>query len=204
MKINKLKSIFTIRETLIIICGILVHLYFSPAFNYYDHHRKTITIEEGMSKVAKTCGEGYFVSWLVMKTSDLKDQFMFQDVVGCNKQMSKNCTFSVKGFNLNPFYNKTDHSIDRETYQFLLNIPDAEVAYFNNIEELNKYNTIKYINDNTNLQINNLSFTVIKNKKENIIYVFSLANTNKKDTCTRKKSTLLLKELAQTAKEGIY
>ena len=46
------------------------------------------------------------------------------------------------------------------------------------LKELNKYKTIKYINDNTNLQINNLSFTVIKNKKENIIYVFSIANTN--------------------------
>ena len=74
MNINKLKNIFTIRETLIIICGILVHLYFSPAFNYYDHHKKIITIEEGMSKVAKTCGEGYFVSWLSMDIKGLKDQ----------------------------------------------------------------------------------------------------------------------------------
>jgi len=204
MKISKLKNIFTKRETLIIICGILVHLYFSPAFNYYDHHKKIITIEEGMNKVARACGEGYFVSWLSMDIKGLKDQFLFKDVIGCNKQMSKNCTFNVKSLNLNPFYNKTDHKIDKETYKFLLNIPDAEVAYFKDIKELDKYKTIKYLNDNTNLQITNLSFTVIKNKKENIIYVFSLQNTNKKDTCTRKKSTLLLKELAQTAKEGIY
>jgi len=204
MKINKLKNIFTIRELLIIVCAIAVHLYFSPAFNYYDHHKKIITVEEGMSKVAKTCGEGYFVSWLSMDIAGLKDKFLFKDVVGCNKQMSKDCTFSVKAFNLNQFYNKIDHKIDRKTYEFLLNIPDAEVAYFKDIKELNKYKTIKYINDNTNLQINNLSFTVIKNKRKNIIYVFSLANTNKKDTCTRKKSTLLLKELAQKTKEGIY
>ena len=172
--------------------------------DYYKHHRNISIVKEGMNKVARTCGEGYFVSWLVMKTSDLKDEFMFQDVIGCNKEMSKNCTFSVKGFNLNPFYNKTDHSIDKETYKFLLNIPDTEVAYFEDIKELDKYKTIKYLNDNTNLQITNLSFTVIKNKKENIIYVFSLQNTNKKDTCTRKKSTLLLKELAQQTKKGIY
>jgi len=204
MKINKLKNIFTIKETLIIITALAIHLYFSPAFNYYEHHKSTATVEEGMKKVVKTCGEGYFVSWLSMDTKGLKNQFLFKDVIGCNKDMSKDCTFSVKGFNLNPFYNKTDHKIDKETYNFLLNIPDSEVAYFKDIKELNKYKTIKYLNDNTNLQITNLSFTVIKNKKKNIIYVFSLQNTNKKDTCTRKKSTLLLKELAQITKEGIY
>jgi len=203
MKINKLKCPFVVLMSQLLIIYAAYYFITQPT-DYYKQHRNISIIKDNMNKVARTCGEGYFVSWLVMKTSDLKDQFMFQDVIGCNKQMSKNCTFSVKGFNLNPFYNKTDHSIDRETYQFLLSIPDAEVAYFDDIQELNKYNTIKYINDNTNLQINNLSFTVIKNKKENIIYVFSLANTNKEDTCTRKKSTLLLKELAQQTKKGIY
>jgi hypothetical protein len=203
MKINKLKYSFIILLCQLSIIYTAYYLFTKPT-DHYKYYRNISLIKEDMKKAVKSCGEGYFMSWLVMKSTNLKNKFMFEEVLGCNKDMSNNCVFSVKQFNLNTFYNKSDHVIDRKTYNFLLSIPNAEVAYFDNIESLNKYDTIKYINDNTNLQIKQLAFSVIKNKKDDLIYVFSLSNTNNQEICARKKVVLLLKELSQKAKNKFY
>ncbi len=203
IKIDKLSLHFCI---VLLQITILIGIYaytISPK-DFYIDHKNIVIIKKNMGKLVNNCGSGYFASWLVMETSNKKENFIFEDVVGCNYNHGKDCIFSVKDLNLNPFYNKIDHKIDKKTYNFLSNIPDAEVAYFKDIKELDSYKTIKNINDNTNLPITNISFTVIKNKKENIIYVFTLTNTNNSNSCNQKKSTILLKELAKTTKEIIF
>ena len=78
MKENKLKCPFAILMRQLLIIYVAYYFITQPT-DYYKHHRNISIVKEGMNKVARTCGEGYFVSWLVMKTSDLKDEFMQPD-----------------------------------------------------------------------------------------------------------------------------
>jgi hypothetical protein len=203
IKIDKLGIHFFIVliQITLLIC---VYTYIISPKNFYIDHKNIATIKKNMGKLVNSCGSGYFASWLVMETSRKKENFIFEDVIGCNYNHAKDCVFSVKDLNLNPFYNKMEHKIDKKTYNFLSNIPDGEVAYFKDIKELEPYKTIENIIDNTNLPITNVSFTVIKNRKENIIYVFTLTNTNNSNLCNQKKSTILLKRLAKTTREIIF
>ncbi len=182
----------------------IVFLYIIPSTNnqYYSYSVNESKINQEIINSIGKCGEGYFISWLVLKTDGYKDKYFFKDVVGCNAENNANCAFSVKALSLNNYYEK-EHIVDVETFKFLNNLLTGEIATFVKQEDYKKYASIQGGFINSNLPIKSLVLTVVKNIQENIVYVFTLSDTVNNGKCSIQDASVLMRDLALFARKRL-
>ncbi len=187
---------------LVVIFTVFIYIIPSQTNQYYNYSVNESKINSKITNSIKKCGEGYFISWLVLKTDGYKDKYFFKDVVGCNKENNGNCAFSVKGLGLNNYYNN-EHIVDTATYNFLNNLLTGEIATFSKKEHFAKYPSIQAAFDSSNLPLKSLVLTVVKNIQENIVYVFTLSNTTTSERCGIQDGSIIIKDLALFARKRL-
>jgi hypothetical protein len=157
-------------------------------FSKFQTLKNIGNIERALKESVNDCGKGYYASWIVLD----KTKYFFQNVYGCQGK-SKNCAYSVKEAKLNQFY-LDDHFLSGKDLQELKNKPSGEPAYYDS-SVLEKYPTIFEITKNSNHQINELGLVVLKNFKNDLIYIFTIANTSKSNVCGRQEITARLEKI---------
>lgn len=156
-----------------------------------------------INKIVESCGEGYFLSWIIFNEQKDNTRYYFEDVIGCNGK-DKNCAFSVKNLHLNAFYDKEYHRVDEDTLEFLNKMQTGMAGYYGDINYLTaKYPTIADIAQNTNKTINSIGISITKDVRSNIIYVFTLANTSNNFKCGQKETTKHLEFLSNFAGDNL-
>ncbi len=187
---------------LVVIFTVFLYIIPSQSNQYYSYSVNESKISQKISESVEKCGEGYFLSWLVLKTDGYKDKYFFKDVIGCNKENNLNCSFSVKSLGLNTYYD-AEHIVDLTTYNFLNNLLTGEIATFSKKEDVTKYASINAAYENTNLPLKNLVLTVVKNIQENIVYVFTFSETGENGNCSIQDRAIILKDLALFARKRL-
>lgn len=185
---------------LAVIAGICY--YFS--YNHYYYSVSDSKIKTKINATINQCGEGYYISWIVLDTKYFHDKYFFQDVIGCNKNKAgEGCAFSVKDKKLNKFYNES-HYIDDKSYHYLDKLDTGDVLYFTTTNDLYQYPSIYQALNSTNKKIFSGGITVIKNTFKNIVYIFALTETNaNKVTCNRHQITNYLEDISKFAKKNL-
>lgn len=187
---------------------IQVTIIFVVFFEFYEFgdEYKSLVKRERITKRIETrvneCGQGYFISWLVIKNNTLKNKFSFEDVIGCYKNKS-DCSYSVKKLKLNKYYNEEYHKIDKQTYEFLSQLKPSAAAYFNDMNSLKDYPAIFEALENSNKNIYEIGLSAVKDIRHNLIYVFTLTNTTQLKTCNKDRIVYILEDLSTYAKENL-
>lgn len=182
----------------IILC-VVCYLFCQPKKQYHNSIANA-RIKTKIENRINECGQDYWLSWLVLDGN----KYFFQDVIGCSANKKENCSFSVKDAKLNQFYNEENHKVDRKTYEFLNSIENGVSGYYNDLSFLKDFTSINEAIQNTNKQIYELGISVVKDKKRNLIYVFTMTNTAKENTkCNKNKITYILEDLSIYAKENL-
>ncbi len=193
----------------LILSSLVLHVFVILVIFYYifptENRHLDISVNDDeviatINNTTNTLGEGYFSTWIVVD----KDKFYYKDVVGCNKIIGRKgfCYFSVKKLGLNPEYLKI-HDIDPQTYSFLDEMPSGEPAFYDNMDDLENFSTIKDILDNSNITIIRAGFIVVKNHKTDIVYVFIISDTNIKSSHDKKELNKYLRELSRISRRVI-
>jgi len=179
-----------------------VFFYIFPDLNNEHYYRSVdeMKVKKRMSKIVNQCGQGYFVSWLILQTDKNKDKYIFKDVIGCNKDKGQECAFSVVNMNLNNFYNE-QQIVDKKTRVFLEKMMTGEIKHFFNIKDVNTLPSIKTAIEAANLPIYSLTLTVVKNIEDNIVYVFTMSDTINNKSCSKKDITSSLRDLALSSRK---
>lgn len=181
-----------------------VFFYIFPDLNNEHYYRSVneMKIKKRMSKITNQCGQGYFVSWLILQTDKNKDKYIFKDVVGCNKDRGQQCAFSVVDMNLNNFYNE-QQVVDRKTLIFLGKMMTGEIKHFSDIKDINSLPSMKEAVEAANLPIHSLTLTVVKNIESNIVYVFTMSDTINNKSCSKKDMSVFLRDLALSSRRAL-
>lgn len=181
----------------------MIFFYIFPSYDnrFYNYSINESKVKQQISDIVNKCGEGFFVSWLVLDTVN-KDKYFFKDVIGCNHEKGINCATSIKDMKLNKYYDQ-EHMIDNGTYNFINNFMTGDISYHDSFSDLNKYPTIKDALYNTNLPIYGMALTVVKNIKADILYVFTISDTINNNKCNKKNMTESLRNLALFAKKRL-
>ena len=179
---------------------IMIHLIQRPS--NFQVATATDRIKERMHFYSNECKQDYWFSWIIFDERIFR-RYYYNDVIGCSPLVKYGkCSFSVKEKKLNSFYNQDYHKIDKITYNFLTSFETGEVGYYYDFEDLKNYPTIMENIKATNLDIKEMGITVVKNKLNSLIYVFTITKTNKKNlTCNKDKITHILQDLAIFAHE---
>lgn len=190
--------------------AVLLIFYYFFGKDIYSFFVKTDKLKTLIEKSVKKCGPNYFISWIVVESKlvvtdaqKAKRGYHFNDVIGCNPYKSiEDCVYSVKKQKLNPFYDDDkEHVLDKESYDFL-NLKDSGVvAFYDDVEQLKKYQAIRELLNSTNKKVNKVGFSVIKDSLNNIIYVFTLVDTGGSKKCDKHEIVEILENISLSAKE---
>ena len=166
-------------------------VYFPDSKKYYYNSLNDAIIKNNVDKIVNECGEGYFVSWLVLQVDKSKDKYFFKDFVGCDANHTPNCSYSVKISSVDSFYNKKNNDVDHLTYSYLKSLDNGDVD-FPDRQTISRLPSMKHAVNKSKLGINLLGLTVIKDARNNIVYVFTLTNTTQNNICSKSRITEML------------
>lgn len=161
-------------------------------FNKFQTLKNINNIDQALKASVNDCGKGYYASWIVLD----KAKYFFQNVYGCQKTL-ENCAYSVKDSKLNQFYLE-DHFLSGKDFIELKEKPNGETAYYTG-SVLKKYPTIFEIVKNSNHEINGMGLVVLKNFKNDLIYIFTIANTSQSNACSKQEITAHLERIISIA-----
>ena len=162
----------------------------------YDIEVTDQKIKQEMIKVAKSCGEGYYLFWFLMDSREfrLKDSFVVKDIVEsnyCDKSFGK----------CHPNYQES-YILDYKSKIFLDKLKDNKV-YNPAISTLASYSSFRKILGKAKNPIQDLSLTIVRDKKRNLIYLFSLSRTTENISCNQDYIESGLLNISNIAKGNI-
>lgn len=187
---------------------ILLYVIFFQYFEIKDHYYTSLAgarIKQKIQNAVNYCGYGSFISWIVLDSNNIRNKYFFSDVIGCGDQNLENCAYSVKDLKLNLFYNEERHYLDDDTYNFLVNLESEKAYYYSNedLGDIYQYGTFQIAIDAALSKIHSLGIAIVKDKKNNIVYLFSLTNTISDNKCNEEKASSILEDIALTAKQNL-
>jgi hypothetical protein len=184
----------------------ILYILFFQFFETKDHYYSSISnarIKNKIESRINQCGKDYWLSWIVLDGNSPREKYFFQDVIGCSGKPGE-CAFSVKEAKLNKFYNEEFHKVDKKTYQFLSLIKNGVSAYYDDMAFLKDFPAISEVINHSNKTIYELGISVTKDFKRNLIYVFAMTNTSKKNKkCNKDQMIFILEDLSIYAKENL-
>lgn len=175
-----------------------------------------------MKQNVAECGSGNYVSWIVVRDEQILSfdlspkQFMFKEIYGCNNLNNEKCGLDEVRNILDQFsYNKIFHiDSDPGSYIDILNLEEGFIhTHLINYDEKNSKiinnsipDPIKAVLDSFNLKIGKVSFTVVKDMTNQLIYIFVssyIYTDNPRNNCSTQTDNALLLDLARIAKGSI-
>ena len=196
----------------IILTGILLYIVILEIYiknHYYESAIKQKNIHHEASLLVKECGKYSFVSWIVIDDNPLninKKKFVFKDVLGC---LEGSCPTSV--MQDNPLYNQ-EYLLNYDDYDFLSKIPDGSLIKYDlkdgklDIKQKIQYvpAILNHIVENTNLPMSQIRFTVVRDYKNSLVYVFALTFADiAEPQCSNHNANSLLINLYNNAKANL-
>ena len=191
---NKLFCPFVSSVIQLAVIYILFFQFFATP-GYYKSSISNARIKARIESKLEMCKAGYFVSWIVI---DSPHNYYFEDVIGFNSK-----PYSVKDLELNPFFNEESHHLDINTLRYLENFENGLAGYYDDLEFFKSYPAAYEIITKSVKNIKGVSISVVKDKKADLIYVFTLANTNEKGICDKEIMVRSLEDLSNYAKENL-
>lgn len=196
-----------------VISGFVIYVLYVEVFtknHHYDVSKSDTIIREQATSLVKECGSYSFVSWAVVNDQALKKErrkFHFKDVIGCLTDDAKHCGVSV--MDDNPIYNR-EYTLSYDDYYHLQSIPAGKLIHYNivngRIDDTEDYTPqiMSKLVASTNLPLRNIRYTLVRDYKQNLVYIFSLSFTNNsKPTCSSQIANTLLLNLADTAENNL-
>lgn len=209
MRLKKIKEKLTCPLVSALIQVFVLYIAFFQMFNLKNHYEFAIVnrdIKEKIEEKINYCGKDTWLSWIILDANKTKNRYYFQDVIGCKNTIKKDesCAFSVKEAKLNSFYNQKYHTLDTNTLYFLEKLDTGMVGYYEDLDFLKSFSSIKEALNSTNKDIKSLGISVTKNTKSNIVYIFLMTNTNRNESkCDRKETVNILEELSYYAEDRL-
>ncbi len=176
---------------------------------YFEDAKRNNIIYEKIGDLVKECGQGSFVSWLVFedyKLNTLPRNVRFNDVIGCLGKDEKHCPVSVR------FSNKSysePHQLGYDDYNYLSRLENGIIVkcLIDDREPNCPTYTpllLKKFTKLTNLELSTISYSVVKDYKTNLIYIFTLTFAkNSINTCSNQGANILLDNLIRTTIENL-
>lgn len=200
---NFFKSLYCPIYSTFLYIGILYYINFNFMDIYDDFtlSTKEDRIKSQIYKIAESCRNDIWVSWLVHDT--YSNYFRFKDVVGCaiDPNFAGYCGFSVKYNNLNENYHKNDFYLDDKTKKMLYNIKNGMVASFHDMEKLKELKTSKSLLMSTNKKIQTVYLTNYWSDNTKPIYTFIITQTAENTICNGDDIVKKLEDLYLFVKE---
>jgi len=167
-----------------------------------DHYKRDLKeqiIYSKISSIVQQCGNFSFITWFTLHPES--KQYLFKEVIGCNKERGKDCAFSAK--EQNPFY-LVPHDLDDKTIKFDESIKDGEIAYYEDASKLKEYPAINEILKNSNFKITTSTNSIIRDSKDKMTYslAFSYVDVSER-LCNRNQISTLMRELSKLIKDNL-
>lgn len=164
--------------------------------SFFNVEKVQSPIKTKIAQIADKCGSGYPVFWFVMETDKLKNKFKIKNITEygkfCKKTLEKCDEKYAKIYNL-----------DNDTKDLLFAMETGDVKQYHDLNELDKYQAIKNLINLSEREVYSLSFTVVKNLTDNLIYVFSITDTINNNSCDPEKIKNNLFELSRIARGSV-
>lgn len=164
--------------------------------NQFNLNKAEEPIKQEIYKIVDTCGAGYPVFWFVMQTDKMKNNFMIKGIFEkesfCKGSLEE-CNKRYAGI----------FKLDSKTKSFLDNIESGQVLYYEDPRMLPKYESIQSVLTLSARPINKIGIVLVKNIKDNIIYLFSITNTTTNSNCNKEKMINHLKRLGAIARSNV-
>ena len=209
----KFCHVHRISSILIGVCAITtLYIVFNEFYlknRFYEDVKRTSIINKKIGDVVRSCGVGSYVSWSTISNLELGNigrKVSFNDVIGCLSEDSRHCPVSVK------YSNKLyleERRLGLDDYAHFTSADDAIIYSCDIINRQVKcpgYTPLflKDIVQLTNLELSSVNFILVKNWKDDLIYIFTLSfSASSVPTCTKQTGNILLESLARTAIENL-
>lgn len=182
----------------------MAYVVFFKMNNYYKNTKFYSFIENESAKIVNDCGKNSFIFWI---SFDGLDNLSFVEATGCTsetrgKKASVNCIDRNIKYQ-NPVYTRI-HKIDLNTADLITRTPPNQLMIIKNdvlsedileflkatqegsvikidlrtLSQMEQYNTFANIIKKTNLGIDIIGVTLVKDFKNNAIYAFTLSFTH--------------------------
>lgn len=212
-KVLNFCQIHRISHVLISVCAITtLYIVFNEFYlknRFYEESHRNSIIYKKIGDIVQSCGVGSYVSWSTIKGVDSETigrKMRFNDIVGCLSENKDHCPASIKYSN--KIYLK-EYRIGLDDYANFSQIQDGMIISCpikDGNAQCPEYtpSTLNSIVKLTNLKLSNINYVLVKNWRDDLIYIFTLSfSSNAIPTCTEQNGNILLDSLARTAIENI-